>query len=33
MYNTYQLLYIYSEYLPMMGKYAQNMWRLIDEIN
>jgi hypothetical protein len=32
--NTYQLLYIYSEHLLMMGnKHARNMYRLIDEIN
>jgi hypothetical protein len=34
MFNMYQLLYIYSEYLLMMGsKYAQNMLRLTNEIN
>jgi hypothetical protein len=33
-YNTYQLMYIYSAYLLMLGnKYARSMQRLIDEIN
>jgi hypothetical protein len=32
--NTYQLLYVYSEYILMMdSKHARNMLRLTDEIN
>jgi hypothetical protein len=33
-YNAYQLLYMYSKYLLMMGNiHARNMYGLIDEIN